>query len=347
LSRMVNGVARRLLAPIGWEFLWARAATRKALEVARHLPPGVVIATSPAHAAVLAGGNIARQLGWPLIIDYRDPWSAHDWPRWRRSAVSQWFARRIERRFVKRSAARVLNTPVMRTSFEKFFPRADHARNFVIPNGFEAAAGEVPAPPTTGPIDIVHAGEIFTGRSLVPVLEAAARLATRHPQRPVRVVTYGELPHAERERIRAGNLERFVEVRPRIPFKTLFGELQRAHLLLAVVGDHMLYSTPYKVYDYMSAGRPILGIAPKGAALFELLTDSGAGVCVEREDADGIERVLEGFIHGEVVPLRARVDRFRWENLALQYRNVIEALPGAPAQRTSGQLGSAQRALDA
>jgi glycosyltransferase involved in cell wall biosynthesis len=346
VRRMVNAVARRLLAPIGWEFLWARAATRKALEVARNLPPGVIIATSPAHAAIIAGGNIARQLGWPLILDYRDPWSAHAWPRWRRSAVSQWFARRIERRYVRRSAARVLNTPAMRTSFEKFFPRADPSRNFVIPNGFEAPAGEAPSPPSTGPIDIVHAGEIFTGRSLVPVLEAAARLAARHPQRPVRVVTYGDLPHAELERIRAGNLERFVEVRPRIPFTALFGELQRAHLLLAVVGDHMLYSTPYKVYDYMAAGRPILGIAPKGASLFELLADSGAGVCVEREDAAGIERVLEQLMIGEVTPLRARVDRFRWTNLGLQYRAVIETAAGAAAV-AAVPVHSPRGALDA
>ncbi len=93
----------------------------------------------------------------------------------------------------------------------------------------------------------------------------------------------------------------------------------------------MLYSTPYKVYDYMAAGRPILGIAPESAALFELLADSGAGVCVEREDAAGIERALEQFMLGEVTPLRARVDRFRWVNLALQYRTVIETVAGIPA----------------
>jgi hypothetical protein len=334
-TRAVNAIARRLLAPIGWEFLWARAAERKALEVARNLPPGIVIATSPAHAAVIAGGNIARKLGWPLILDYRDPWSAHAWPRWRRSAVSQWFARRIERRFVRQSAARVLNTPAMRTSFEKFFPRAERDRNYVIPNGFEAAAADAPPPPAAGSIDIVHAGEIFTGRSLLPVLEAAARLGEKYPQRPVRVITYGELPPAELARIRAADLERFVEVRPRIPFKQLFVELQRAHLLLAVVGEHMLYSTPYKVYDYMATGRPILGIAPKGAALFELLADSGAGVCVEREDGAGIDRALEGFVHGDVNPLRARVDRFRWANLALQYRTVIETAAGA---RVAGEV---------
>jgi glycosyltransferase involved in cell wall biosynthesis len=348
LHRAGNSVLRRLLAPFGWEILWARAATRKALEVVRQqgLQDGVVIATSPAHAALVAGGDIARQLGWPLILDYRDPWSAHDWPRWRRGAISQWFARRIERHYIRRSAARVLNTPAMRKSFERFFPRADSRRNHVIPNGFEAASDELPPVSVDGPIEIVHAGEIFKGRSLVPVLEAAARLATRFPQRPIRVTTFGELPENEWARIRAAGLEGHVEVRPRIPFQQLVAELRRAHLLLAIVGDHMVYSTPYKVYDYMAVGRPILGIAPRGAALFELLADSGAGTCLEVGDTQGIERALEKFMLGGVEPLRARVDRFRWTNLALQYRNVIEAAAGtdlpAPLQShaDSRALGS-------
>ena len=329
LNRAVNAVLRRLLAPIGWEFLWARVAARRALEVAPKLPQGVVIATSPAHAALLAGARIARRLGWPLILDYRDPWSAHHWPRWRRGAVSAWFARRIEARLVRLSAARVLNTPAMRDSFEAFFPGSARDRNFVIPNGFEAAASASP-PPRTGPIDIVHAGEIFKGRSLVPLLRAAAQLRARHPERPIRVITYGELPQFERERIAAEKLEPFIEVRARIPFSALFAELQRAHLLLAVVGEHMVYSTPYKVYDYMAAGRPILGLAPRGAALFDLLAESGAGVCVDRDDAPGIERVIDNFLALDFAQARTRVDRYRWENLALQYCDVMEAAAGAP-----------------
>jgi len=334
LNRVVNAVMRRLLAPVGWEFFWAGAAARKALQVAHRFPHGVVIATSPAHASLLAGARIARRLGWPLILDYRDPWSAHHWPRWRRGALAQWFGHLIESRLVKQSAARVLNTPAMRTSFEAFFPHSDPSRNFVIPNGFEAAA-QAPPPPRSGPIDIVHAGEIFKGRSLVPVLKAIASLRARHPARPVRVITYGDLPEPERLRIQAEGLEAFIEVRPRIPFNALFAELQRAHLLLAIVGEHMVYSTPYKVYDYMAAGRPVLGIAPRGAALFDLLAESGAGVCVDRDDDGGIERVIEKFLTLDFAPARTRVDRYRWENLAIQYSRVIEAAAGTPLENTA------------
>jgi glycosyltransferase involved in cell wall biosynthesis len=234
----------------------------------------------------------------------------------------------MEARLVKRSAARVLNTPAMRASFEKYFPGGEITRNFVISNGFESSA-EAPPPPESGPICLVHAGEIYTGRSLVPVLSAAARLLARHPERPVRVITYGDLPAPELARIREQQLESHLEVRPRISFSELFVELQRAHLLLAVVGEHMPYSTPYKVFDYMAAGRPILAIAPRGAALVDLMTESGAGVCIDRDDVDGIEKALEKFLHGDFVPSRARVERYRWSNLALQYRTVIEDVSGA------------------
>jgi glycosyltransferase involved in cell wall biosynthesis len=341
LARKAISFAHRLLAPVGAEYFWARAAERAALaSFARHgARDGVVIATSPPHAALIAGERIARRLGWPLIVDYRDPWSAHDWPRWRRGRLSNALARRVESRIVAASAARVLNTPAMRENFTRFFPRAPHDSNHVIPNGFDAMAPAA-LPDLTGPIHLVHAGEIFTGRSLVPVLAAARTLGEKHA-RMIHITTFGDLPAPELQRIRAAGLERFVTVRPRIPFAELFLELQRAHALLAVVGDHMLYSTPYKVYDYMAAGRPILGLAPRGAALYDLLAESGAGTCVAPDDAAGVEQTLERMLFAHGATVSARVDRFRWSNLAQQYRGVIEAVAGGARTRASPEPGHA------
>lgn len=324
LQRIACSVLRRLLAPVGLEYFWARAATRKALEVGGKLPRGIIIATSPPHAALIAGARIARRLNWPLILDYRDPWSAYDWPEWHRGWVSQWFARRIEGALVQRSAARVLNTPSMRDWFEESFPQAPADRNFVIPNGFDALPHGQP-PPLAGPIEIVHAGEVYGSRSLVPMLRAVEHLCARHPERAIHVTTYGALPAAERRRIRAAGLESFITERPRIPFAALFAELQRAHVLLAVVSDHMTYSVPYKIYDYMAAGRPILALAPRDAALHELLFDSDAGRSVEPTDIDGIGQALEQILFSVAPPARTRIDRFRWSNLAQDYLRAMEA----------------------
>jgi glycosyltransferase involved in cell wall biosynthesis len=325
LARGINSLLRRVFAPVGLEYFWARAATRRALALARDLPPGIVIATSPPHTAMLAGARIARRLGWPLVLDYRDPWSAWHWPAWRRSAFAQWLARRIEARIVRASAARVLNTPEMRAWFERFFPWAPTPRNFVVPNGFDRVALEI-TPPSSGALDIIHAGEVYTGRTLVPVLRAAQQLRLRYPDRAIRVTTYGDLPAAEVQRIRAAGLEEFVRVLPRIPFTGLFARLQSAHVLLAVVSDAMLYSTPYKVYDYMAAGRPILALAPRGAGLVELLAESGAGVGVEPEDAAGIEGALERLLFAPNAGAASRTERYHWSNLAINYRAVLDTV---------------------
>jgi hypothetical protein len=340
-TRKLNGLLRRLLVPAGPEYFWARAAARRALEVARGLPPGIVIATSPPHAPMFAGARVARRLGWPLVLDYRDPWSAYEWPAWRRGPVSQWFSRRIEGKLVRRSAARVLNTPAMRKWFEHVFPRLSPARNFVVPNGFDPRPAAAP-PSTSGPLEIVHAGEIYTGRSLVPVLRAARALRTRFPDRPIRVTTYGDLPPPEWQRVRESGFEDSLRVLPRIPFAELFARLQSAHVLLAIVSDHMLYSTPYKVYDYMATGRPILGLAPRGAALAGLLTESGAGTCVEPEDDAGIERALEDLLFPAGAARVARTERFHWSNLALQYQAALETIGAGVVPR---QRATRERAL--
>jgi glycosyltransferase involved in cell wall biosynthesis len=161
-------------------------------------------------------------------------------------------------------------------------------------------------------------------------LRAVQQLSRRHRDRPIHVTTYGALPAAEWQRIREAGLEPFIEDRPRIPFSTLFAELQRAHVLLAVVSDHMTYSVPYKIYDYMAAGRPILALAPRDAALHELLADSGAGRCVEPTDIDGIGQALEKILFSAAPASRTRIDRFRWSNLAGDYLNAIEAVRGVP-----------------
>jgi glycosyltransferase involved in cell wall biosynthesis len=335
-ARAINWVARRALAPVSLEYFWSFAATRAGVRIGRRLPRGIVIATNPPHAAAIAGERIARRLGWPLVLDYRDPWTANDWPRWRRSPIELALARPIEARLVRHSDARVLNTPAMQELFERDFPRAPVERNFVIPNGFDPV-GLQATPPESGPIEIVHAGEVYTGRTLVPVLKAARALMRRHPGRPIHVTTYGDLPAVEWQRIRDAGVADLVQVLPRIPFAELFARLQRANVLLAMVSDHMLYSTPYKVYDYMAAGRPILGLAHRGAALFDFLAESGAGTCVEFGDEAGVETALESLLFAPNAGLAPHTERYRWTNLALKYRAVLETVAAAdPAPRTSG-----------
>ena len=220
-------ILRRVLAPVGLDYFWARAATRKALEVARNLPPGIVIATSPPHAALDRRRAHRAAAGWPLILDYRDPWSAYDWPSWHRGWFTQWLARAhrgapgaAERRACAQHAR------ACATGSRNRFPRRRAAQEFRGAERLRCGCGRATRPPATGPIEIVHAGEIYGSRSLVPLLRAV-RTPERAPSRAA-----DSRDHLRRAAgARNGNASATPgsngssKIRPRIPFAALFARV--------------------------------------------------------------------------------------------------------------------------
>lgn len=51
---------------------------------------------------------------------------------------------------------------------------------------------------------------------------------------------------------------------------------------------------PSKLYGILAAGRPVLAVAPAVSDVARLVRESGCGICVEPEDADGIVQMVRG-----------------------------------------------------
>ena len=56
--------------------------------------------------------------------------------------------------------------------------------------------------------------------------------------------------------------------------------------LLPTLGEQALNSVPSKILNYLRFGRPILAVAPRGSALFNIIQESKAGVCLKIFDED-------------------------------------------------------------
>ncbi len=326
-SRAVNWLARRLLAAVGMELFWAGPATRKALKLVRGAPGGVVIATAPPWTAAIVGRRVSKRLGWPLILDYRDTWSGYPKLLGRKGKLAYRVARWIESRCIAQSSARVLNTPEMSDWYEKYFPSVGTDRNYVVPNGIEAIhhSSDSTAPAS---MEIVHAGAIYTQRSLVPVVRALAQLVGRKPQyQGLRVVTYGPMPEQEHKRVEEEGLRELLEVRPRVTRDRLFQALKEARMLLVVSGADMGYSIPYKTYDYLAAGRPILALTPRGTALERFASELEHGAPADPSDPDSVYGALDRLLAlPNVPPSPQTLQKHLWPNLASRYVDVIETV---------------------
>jgi hypothetical protein len=323
-ARALNRLAKTLLAPLDTDPLWIGPATRLGRQLAAEAPRGVIIGTIPPLSAGTVAARIARSSGWPLILDYRDPWTAYPWDLHLRGWYSRALATRLEGRYIAASAARAFNTPEMRDWFQRYFPGAAAEWNFVIPNGLdvtETASSRVSA---TDP-EIVHAGAIYGDRSLVPVLRALATSMAAHPRvQPLRVVVYGKVRDTDIARIRQEGLERLLVVRPRISHVELQAVLKRARALLIVSGRQMGYSIPYKTYDYLAARRPILALAPAGSAVQRFMREFAVGEHADPADEDAVQRALARVVLSEAAADTRALEAHRWSHLADEYVHVID-----------------------
>jgi len=72
---------------------------------------------------------------------------------------------------------------------------------------------------------------------------------------------------------------------PFVPYAELPSSMASADVLLVPLDkEKSLLSVPSKVYNYMAAGRPILGLAHPDSEVFKLIGDTRCGVCVPCAD---------------------------------------------------------------
>ncbi len=327
LGRTVNRLARRLLEPIDMSVFWIGRATRMGRKLAAELGNGAIIATLPPPSAALVGIRIARSTGWPLVLDYRDPWAAYPWARKLRGRASRTVAEWLESRCVAASAARVFNTPEMRSAFETYYPETRSERHFVIPNGLDLASPAHVSTNSTTP-SIVHAGTIYGDRSLLPLLRALAKLRSTRPDlEPVNIVVYGEVHNADLARIRSERLQHLIDVRPRVPRAELESKLRSALALLVVSGGQMPYSIPYKVYDYLAARRPIIAISDTRSALARFMREQGLGEHATPDSQDAVLAALDRVLsHAQPSLDEHTIEAHRWSKLAQDYVSVLAQL---------------------
>jgi hypothetical protein len=81
--------------------------------------------------------------------------------------------------------------------------------------------------------------------------------------------------------------------RPRAGLERVFSESSAFFLCLETPAARQL---PAKLYEYLGAGRPTFAIAPRGGAVEDWFSRTGAGTCVATEEPEKWAEALAGFI---------------------------------------------------
>ena len=269
---------------------WVPFALRRGRELLEEGGYEAVFTTGPPHSAHLIGRFLAPRFKLPWVADFRDPWTEIDYAdELPVTDVARWLDSALERSVLREASAVTVVTPSWRRDLE----RRVGARYQVICNGYDPAdfTGEVDPDPE---FVVGYLGNLNEARSPTALWQALGEMEAAVHMPGLRVRFIGNVDPAALAGARRHGVEELVDVRPYVPHDEAVREMQRSSVLLLLINRaaNRMGIIPGKVYEYVAAGRPVLGIGPPEGDAAAVLRDVGAGSMVDFEDVEGVKHFL-------------------------------------------------------
>lgn len=281
---------------------WAWLAPALGAHVCRRIGATAIWSTYPIATAHRIGARIARRTGLPWVADFRDPMLQEGYPEGEARRRS---FKRLEDEIAGVSARMVFVTPSALKTYRLRYPALPDSHYALIENGYDesvfAGLSSV-SPPQRGsrPLIVVHSGIVYPSeRDPTALFVALGRLKSSARIRSGQFVVRFRAPvHGDLlERLaRENDVTEFVDIAPPIPYKSAVAEMLSSDGLLVMQANNCNEQIPAKVYEYVRAGRPILGLADPTGDTGRLLDRLASGPVVPLESTEAIESALPAFL---------------------------------------------------
>ncbi len=299
----------------------------------------VLVASCPPWPVLLAGVMLGRKYRKPIVLDYRDQFSAcHEMPgsrlaKYFETVIDRWLARRAD------------EVTTVSRPMAKYYG-AWQSRTKVITNGYDsdrvAAARATAAWRPRQNITVRYFGLITPGRVPHALLAAMTRLSEA-----------GELPpniafefYGDCDVLREAIDRNYRTVAGRFAFKPSVG--YQDSLSMQAGSDYLLFcenSIPAlrsealsaagilttKLFEYLASGRPIIADLPKDTTIADYITRGSARHFVSNSAEEFVELLTSpAFGQPAAVPTNAFVHSLSREALAHDYLDLLDAVVERP-----------------
>ena len=313
---------------------WLPQAVRRGRAIATQWRPDLVFASGPPFTTLNAGYLIAKKHGIPLVSEFRDRWTNDTY--WPPGGLRLAIESRMERAVVGYSTGLV----TVSEPWAEDYRRETGKPTIAILNGYDPKdypPGPSPGAPDEPFLRISYTGSIYVDRRDPSPLFQALQIMEATPEQ-IRVDFWGTQPghvYPLAERFGVGPL---VEVHGRVTNEESVRVQRTSDILLIMQWDNPreIGNVPGKLFEYLGAQRPILGLGPLEGVPAGIVKQRGAGVYCN--DPEGIADHLRQWVSdkqrdGEIaqLPDSARAGYTRDEQYQLLERFLLAHI--GPAER--------------
>lgn len=264
---------------------WVGPSVRFLQEYLRAHPVDVIVSTGPPHSMHLIARALARRTGLPWLADFRDPWTkVFYFKHLSLTACSRRRHEKLENQVLSDASLVVAVSPMVQDEFRAMTSTPVE----LVTNGFDEDDYAMAEMARTPYFNITHTG-LFARDGIPSVLwTVLAEKAAADPvfKEKLRIVLVGKTDREVLDSLVAAGLEEHVTDWGYQAHAEAVSRQREADVLLLPLRKEPEYRAvlPGKLFEYIGARRPILGIGAPDGAMANILADFPACRVCDWED---------------------------------------------------------------
>ena len=317
---------------------WVRPSVRKLKKYLRDNPVDVIVTTGPPHSMHLIGQRLHKALDIPWVADFRDPWSKMYYLK-HLGMTRRTTARllRMEKSVLDECSAVLAVTPQVREDFLGM----TGTPVYCITNGFDESDFLPSAAPCHSErseesprLTIVHTGLLASDGNPLVLWKILGEKAAADPsfREALEIRLIGKTDADVLGSITEAGLGSRVTNPGYLDHLSTVKEQQDASLLILPLRNDPEYKPilPGKLFEYLAARRPVLGIGQPDGAMADVLRETEAGITCDWEDEAGvrafIDRIWEQWISGGIPATAGDISRYTRRRLTGDLSALLSSL---------------------
>ena len=249
-----------------------------------------VITTGPPHSLHLIGLGLQQNIDIKWVADFRDPWTSIGYHKnLRLTKKSREKHKALEKQVLTTADKIVVTSPTTQKEFEQITNKPIE----VITNGFDE---ELSAVSLDENFTISHLGSLLTGRNPISLWEALHELVDEYPKfaEHLRIQLAGVVGEEVLASLEEFELKSYVTQLGYLSHDRVVEVQQKSQvlLLLEIDSEETKGIIPGKLFEYLNANRPILGIGPNGWDVTSIINETQSGTVCMHGEKERLKRVL-------------------------------------------------------
>lgn len=331
----------KLALPDRWRTWWL-SAVPTGLKLIREHSIDAIWSTYPIATAHNIGATLSRISGVPWIADFRDPmveYVARTNETYPLDPALRAARLRIEALAVAHAKKLVFCTKSASQIVAERYPKIEASRLAVISNGYDEQAfieaeKLVPLEPKAERVVLLHSGTIYLSEdrdptALFQAIKTLADKAIINAQNFELRLRDPSNNAAIQAMVSKAGISEFVTILPSRPYAEALAEMMCVDGLLVLQGHTSNPAVPAKLYEYLRAGRSILGLVDAAGETANTLRtmniDTLADIIDTKDIAGLLEKWLNAVRSGNIpTSNREKVSAYSRESLTVQLAKLLD-----------------------